>query len=109
MIELGGFAEDKKVIDGDFNAFNYCLSELYVYAFYQENFESIGEIDEVFFRDICYWYNYNKELDHEKTVKEIENGTFITKKNRTIIDAILELIVLTIDTESTTNNLLFIL
>ena len=27
--ELGGFAEDETVIDGDFNAFNYCLAYEY--------------------------------------------------------------------------------
>ena len=89
-MELGGFAEREEYIDGDFNAFNYCTSELYVNALYEEDFETIGEIDEVHFRDICYWYNYKKELNHKKTVDEIRNGTFVTKKNRTIVDAIYE-------------------
>ena len=89
-MELGGFAENPKVIDGDFNAFNYCTAENYVAALYDEDFDAIGEIDEIHFEDICYWYNYDKQLNHKQIVDSIMDGSFITKKNRTILDAIYE-------------------
>ena len=90
-MELGGFADYlDNYSDRELNAFNYCTAENYINAFYLEDFEAIGKIDETFFRDICYWYNYEEGLNHQKTVNELKNGTFKTFKNRTIIDAIYE-------------------
>ena len=42
MLELGGFAENPRVIDGDqrdFEAYNFCLAENYYHAFLEEDFE----------------------------------------------------------------------
>ena len=89
-IELGGFAESPEVIDGDFNAFNYCLAQDYVTALFREDFDAIGEIDIHFFDNICYWINYTKELNNEKLVQKIKKAKIITVKNRSIIDAIYE-------------------
>ena len=38
--ELGGFAEDESVIDGDFYAFNFCLATDYLGAFIEEDNDS---------------------------------------------------------------------
>ena len=87
-IELGGFAEDPDDVDGNFEAFNYCLASEYVNAFFNEDFETAGSIDWSLFNNICYWYNYKKSIGNEKEVKELENASFITVNNRSIIDAI---------------------
>ena len=85
-IELCGFAESPKVVDGDFNLFNIRLAEDYVNALFEENFDRVGHIDDYLFENICYWINYD-ERDKE-TVKELKSGTFMTSNQRTLIDAI---------------------
>lgn len=90
-MELGGFADSlDDYNDRELNAFNYCTAENYINAFYLEDFEAIGEIDSTFFRDICYWYDYQEGLNNKNVVEQLKNGTFKTFKNRTIIDAIYE-------------------
>ena len=87
-IELGGFAENPEDVDGNFEAFNYCLASEYVNALFNEDFDIVGSIDSFLFNNICYWYNYKKSIGNEKEVKELEEASFITVNNRTIIDAI---------------------
>lgn len=94
-LELGGFAEYPGVIDGteeEFNAFNFCLAEEYFNAMCDEDFELIGEVDTSLIRNIMHWLNYdgiiNKNM--EKEIEKIEKGTFLTDKNRTFIEAIVE-------------------
>ena len=90
-MELGGFADNlDDYNERELNAFNYCTAENYINAFYLEDFEAIGEIDSTFFRDICYWYDYQEGLNNKNVVEQLKNGTFKTFKNRTIIDAIYE-------------------
>ena len=84
--ELGGFAEFSEDIDGDFEAFNYCIALDYVGALYDEDFESVGEINGDFFDKICLWINYDGR--NEKTAQELKTGSYITGEGRTLIDAI---------------------
>ena len=61
-IELGGFAEDETVIDGDFNAFNYCLAYDYLCAFENEDFDALGEVNNDLIDTITDWLNYDGEI-----------------------------------------------
>lgn len=89
-MELGEFAEFEKDIDGDFNAFNYCLAEEYLYAIAEEEFSSLGEMSNDLIDKIVYWLNYNGEIGKNNldNIKGIDNGSIITIKNRTFIEAI---------------------
>ena len=96
--ELGGFAESPDVIDGDeddFNAFNYCLACEYYNAVLGEDFESLGSAlnDERTWEDtmstVISWLNYDGEIgkDIEDNLDKIYDGSIITYKNRTFIEA----------------------
>lgn len=87
-LELGGFAENLDVIDGDFQAFNYCLAEEYAHAMYEEDFASIGDIDTDMLDSICYWLNYDGRHDNERLISDIKSGNLITNNRRSLIDAI---------------------
>lgn len=90
--ELGGFAEDETVIDGDFNAFNFCLATNYLYAFIDEDFEALGEVSNDLIDKIIDWLNYDGEIgknDIDK-IEGIANGTIITCNNRTFIQCIID-------------------
>lgn len=89
-MELGGFAEFEEYIDGDFNAFNYCTAENYINALSLEDFEAVGEIDSYFFENICYWLDYDNSHYNKKIIEQLKNGTLLTVKNRTLIEAIYE-------------------
>lgn len=84
IYELGGFAEYPEDIDGDFEAYNRCLADEYLGAFYDENFVATGLISSGLLDTIREWSSEKEEVD------KILNGTFITCKNRSIIDAIFE-------------------
>lgn len=93
--ELGGFAEDEDVLDGTvetFNAFNFCLAEDYYAAMLEEDFEAIGEICVCTFENIMYWLNYDGDISRtsKEEIEKIKTGLFLTCKNRTFIDAIIE-------------------
>lgn len=91
--ELGGFADYIEDIDGtevDYVAFNYCLADEYMNAFYNEDFEALGEISTDLFQKICKWYGYVDGLENKDKINGIKNGKLITIKGRTIIDAIYE-------------------
>lgn len=95
IYELGGFAEDEDVLDGTietFNAFNFCLAEDYYSAMINEDFEAIGEICVTTFENIMYWLNYDGDISRtlEEEIEKIRTGLFLTCKNRTFIDAIIE-------------------
>lgn len=90
-LELCGFAENEKVIDGTYDeylAFNHCLSSDYVSAIYGEDFEALGDLSSDLLDDILYWIPIYDQKD-EETKENIESGLFKTYKNRTFIDAIL--------------------
>lgn len=94
-LDLGGFAQYLDDIDGteeEFNAFNFCLAEEYFNAMCEEDFELIGEVDTSLIINIMHWLNYdgiiNKNIEEE--IKKIETGLFLTNKNRTFIEAIVE-------------------
>lgn len=100
-IELGGFAENPEAIDGteeDFNAFNFCLACDYYNAVLGEDFESLGEClsDERVWTDlmtdVAEWLNYDFEIGKgkEEEYKKLVDGTIITYKNRTFIEACYE-------------------
>lgn len=90
-LELCGFAENEKVIDGTYDeylAFNHCLASDYVSAIYSEDFEALGDLSFDLLEDILYWIPIYDQKDEE--IKEnIESGLLKTYKNRTFIDAIL--------------------
>ncbi len=97
--ELGGFAEEPEYVSDafteeeqirEFEAFNYCLAEEYSSAMYAEDFESLGEVDDYLFNNICEWINYNPNLGNEALKESIQNGSLITKNNRTFLSAIAE-------------------
>lgn len=97
MKELGGFAEEPEYVSDaytkedqqrDYEAFNYCLAEDYVSAMYQEDFESLGEVDDYLFNNICTWINYDPELGNADLVKSIKEGSLLTEKGRSFLSAI---------------------
>lgn len=90
--ELGGFAEYEEDIDGDFNAFNYCLANEYCSAIMSEDFELLGEISNDLIDKIINWLNYDGEIGKNdlNVIKGIDNGSIITDKNRTFIEAIVD-------------------
>ena len=79
--ELGGFCEGPEDIDGDWEAYNHCLADEYIGALYNEDFDSVGYISLDLLKDI-----YNNS--YEK-VPGILDGSMMTCKDRTLIDAIL--------------------
>lgn len=98
-IELGGFAEEPEYVSDayteeeqirEFEAFNYCLAEDYATAMVNEDFESLGEVDDYLFNNICEWINYNPNLGNEALNESIQNGSLMTKNNRTFLSAIAE-------------------
>lgn len=91
IIELGGFAEDEDAIDGteeEFELFNYFLAQDYVEAMFEEDFEMLGEFSSCLLDDIIYWIDYDGKHDGQRTRKELMNGSLITNKNRTFLEAI---------------------
>lgn len=90
--ELGGFAEYDEDIDGDFNNFNYCLANEYLSAIIEEDFITLGEISNDLLDKIVYWLNYNGQADKNdlEAIKGIDNGSIMTIKNRTFIEAIID-------------------
>lgn len=82
--ELGGFAEYPEEIDGDFEAFNRSLAMEYLGAFYDEDFEATGPISRGLLDTIREWSSKKEDVD------KILDGTFMTCKDRSIIDAIFE-------------------
>lgn len=83
--ELGGFAEFPEDIDGDFESFNRCLADEYLSAMIEENFLELGELSEGLLETIWNWGDFLKISS-----SDFFNGTFMTCKNRTFIDAIIE-------------------
>lgn len=83
--ELGGFAQFPEDIDGDYEAFNRCLANEYINAMLGEDFLALGELSISLLNTIWDW-NDSWEIDKSTFM----NGTFITCKNRTFIDAIIE-------------------
>lgn len=89
--ELGGFAEDPKVIDGDFCAYNYCLAEEYLIAMGSEDWDALGDIDADLVNNVAYWLNYDGKIgeDRKNIIEKIPKGLIMTYNNRTFVDAIL--------------------
>lgn len=88
--ELDGFAENEDVVDGDWEAHNYCLAENYYDAMLDEDFDLLGEVDCYHIEEVMFWLNYDGEIGagHEEEIAKIRTGLFMTCKNRTFIDAI---------------------
>lgn len=88
--ELGGFAEGPDVVDGNWEAFNFCLAECYLQAIGEEDWEALGYMDEDLVNDIARWLNYDSEIGKDRIdiIKNIPKGLIQTSKNRTFIDAI---------------------
>ncbi|HBA37396.1 MAG TPA: hypothetical protein DCY94_01605, partial [Firmicutes bacterium] len=92
--ELGGFAEDYAGINGDeaeFEAFNCCLADDYVSAMIDEDFRSLGEIDDTLLYTIAEWATkYDTDEERARRTEEITKGSIITYKDRTFADAVIE-------------------
>lgn len=93
--ELGGFAEDKSVIDGgyeEFVAFNYCLAMDYYNAMKDEAFSELGLVDNSLIDDIMMWINYDGEINRDmiEEIKKIHTGMITTYKGRPFIEAVIE-------------------
>lgn len=88
--KLGGFAEYEDEIDGDFNAFNFCLAEEYMTAIIEEDFDALGFVGYDLIEKITYWLNYNGTIGKDviDKIEGIKNGNIITINNRTFIDAL---------------------
>ncbi len=88
--ELGGFAEDPGCVDGDYNAFNFCIASDYAAAMTEEDFERLGYIDSDLFKTIAAWLNYDGEINISilDFIKNIPKGDFTTSFNRTFATAI---------------------
>lgn len=92
--ELGGFAENKDVLDGTeetYNSFNYCLAELYLDAIWSEDFEAIGEADKYLISNVAHWLTYDSKIAKEikDAGKNILTGEIITCNNRQFIYSII--------------------
>ena len=92
--ELGGFAENPDVLDGTeetYNAFNFCLAELYIGAIAEENFEELGNITSDLINDVARWLIYDGDITRhsEEEIQKMLNATLITKNNRTFKEAII--------------------
>jgi len=92
IYELGGFAEDESVVDGDFNDFNFCLAKEYESAIIEEDFKSLGDFDNYTLDNIVYWLNYDGKIgrDNIHSINGINDGSIITINDRSFIDAIFE-------------------
>lgn len=88
--ELGGFAENPEVVDGNWEAFNFCLAEDYLQAMGEEDWEALGYMDTDLVNDIARWLNYDGEIGKDRIdiIKNIPKGLIQTSKNRTFVDAI---------------------
>ena len=88
--ELGGFAEGPDVVDGNWEAFNFCLAECYLQAMGEEDWEALGYMDTDLVNDIARWLNYDGEIGKDRIdiIKNIPKGLIQTSKNRTFVDAI---------------------
>lgn len=92
--ELGGFAENKYVLDGTeetYNSFNNCLAELYLDAIWSEDFEAIGDVDKYLIRNVAHWLTYDSKIAKKikDAGKNILTGEIITCNNRQFIYAII--------------------
>ena len=85
--DLGGFADDENAVDGDWESFNYCLAENYYSAMLGEEWDLIGDTSTYLIDNIIFWLTYNEEITRENhyNVKAINDGSFVTIKNRTFI------------------------
>ena len=92
MYELGGFAEDESVVDGDFNDYNFCLAQEYESAILEEDFSSLGEISNSLLDEIIYWLNYDGEIgkDNLHLINGINDGSIITINDRSFTEAIFD-------------------
>ena len=94
-MELGGFAENPGVLDGTketFNAFNFCLAELYLDAIYSEDFDALGRTDDSLIEKVAYWLNYDGKIGQRiaEDIEKMKKGELITCNNRSFIKAIIE-------------------
>ena len=88
-LELCGFAEDENAVDGDWEAFNYCLAENYYDAMLGEEWDVLGHVWFKLIENIIFWLSYNSGICQGYDVQAIGNGTFMTIRGRTFLDAII--------------------
>ena len=85
--DLGGFAEDENAVDDDYESFNYCLAENYYCAMLGEEWDLIGDASESLIDNIVHWLSF---YDNDYDTNAIVDGSLITYKGRTFIDAIVD-------------------
>lgn len=89
VIKLGEFIDyNEDITNIEVEAFNYYLALEYANAMEEENFEILGNFSFNLLEKICYWLGFFSREEDIKLLNEIKNGTLITNKNRTFIDAI---------------------
>ena len=90
-MSLGGFAEGPWVVDGDWEAFNYCTAENYYDSMIGEEWDLLGEMSCDLLDKIVFWLCENDpEVGIGYNADAIYAGTFKTYKDRTFIDAIVD-------------------
>lgn len=92
--DLGGFAESPDVLEEETEeaqeAFNFCLASDYLAAIYDEDFESLGEIDNYLLENVFMWYGIGGGSLASDEEDRIKTGLVITSKKRTLVEAVLE-------------------
>lgn len=90
-MSLGGFAENEDVVDGDWEAFNYCTAENYYDSMFGEEWDLLGDMCCDLLDKIVFWLCENDpEAGKGYDANAIYAGTFKTYKGRTFIDAIVD-------------------
>lgn len=81
--ELGGFAESPRVVDGNWQAFNFCLAEDYLSAMGEEDWGALGYMDKDLVNDIARWLNYDGQIGKDRIdiIKNIPKVLIQTSKN----------------------------
>ena len=88
--ELGGFAEEPEDVDGDYEAFNFCMADEYASSMISEDFESLGYMDFSLFESIAHWLNYDGKIgaNNLEFISNIPSGNFMTSFGRTFESAV---------------------
>lgn len=91
-MSLGGFAENESVVDGEYEAFNYCLAENYYDAMISEEWGLLDDMGGDLVENIMFWLSYDDEIIKENNynLQGINDGSLVTVNGRTLIDAIID-------------------
>lgn len=88
LYELGGFAIEEEDINGNFKEFNSCLADEYILAMIDEDFNALGDLSCYLIENIYKWSKIHNMVNI--SIDDLFNGSFLTYKNRTFIEAIIQ-------------------